>query len=300
MCCQRNSQIVWISVLTAPTYVWVFKGDLQRRFALGWLEIFSFHLPTTTAESHQLPIHVMGEAFTPSSLNGSMPDPAFGPPLGNYHKKSHLVSEWHLRHPQASWVLTKWWSEVLWSSALKSVLCCDTLSKDEVKSRARKANTALYFGEDPKTCPKRPKTKLSCVVELYEQESAEVQGHEMWILFLSQPHPSTNKSLCLRTKHTFSLCLQPWRPGPLPMGIAQSLFHGWFFSYLWNIFKVFCLLRILCCLIQEPVLCPSLLSLWVSLPYLVAFPNFLSSENFPSAFKQVETDKWIQELLGGG
>lgn len=196
-----------------------------------------------------------------------------GPPLGNYHKKSHLVSEWHLGHPQAPWVLTKWWSEVLWSLALKSVLCCDTLSKDEAKSRARKANTALYFGEDPKTCPKCPKTRLSCVVKLYEQESTEAQGHEMWILFLSQPHPSTNKSLCVRTKHTFSLCLKPWRPGPLPMGIAQCLSHGWFFFYLWNKFKAFCLLWILCCLIQEPVLCPSLLSLWVSLPHLGVFPK---------------------------
>lgn len=123
-------------------------------------------------------------------------------------------------------------SEVLWSLALKSVLCCDTLSKDEAKSRARKANTALLFAEEPKTCPKCLKIRLGCVVELYERESTEAPGYETWTPFPSQPHPSANKSLCLRTKPTFSLCFQRWRPGPLSMGIAQSLSHGWLIFFL--------------------------------------------------------------------
>ena len=123
-------------------------------------------------------------------------------------------------------------SEILRSSALKSDLCCDILSKGEAKPRAKKANTALCFGKDPKTCPKCLKTRLSCVVERYEQESTEAQGHEMWTPFLSQLPPSANKSLCLRTKPTFSPWLQLWRPGPLSMGIAQSLSHGWLIFFL--------------------------------------------------------------------
>lgn len=123
-------------------------------------------------------------------------------------------------------------NEVLWSSALKSVLCCDIVSKDEAMSRARKANTALFFGEEPKTCPKCLKTRLGRVVELCEQASTEAQGPETWTTFPSQPHPSANKSLCLRAKPAFSLCLQPWRPEPSSMGTPQTLSHGWvgFFS----------------------------------------------------------------------
>lgn len=276
----------------APACGWVFRGDLQRRFGLGRLEIFSFHFPTTTtaAESHRLPLCVMGEAFTPLSSQqharscfGAAPKPTASVTRAAQTSSGSLGPDQML-------------SVGLWRSALKSVLCWHIQGKDKVKSRAKKSPKMWHcpLGRIPKhvlndrklgwvlfNCTSRKVQKLQV---MRCERLSPVKHNPMQ----QNPRVSEQNLLYIDNCEYQDLC--PWAfPFFFPMA-------NWFFST----FGIY-LMAFACC--GFSVVCDPIISLWFSHLFwgygspsptlLLLFQNFVSSETSPSALKLLETNKCI-------